>query len=417
MGGKQGGYPFLDFGRAVCDHRAFNAEDPIGDVMSQFEAEIPAVRRHADHVLIASVLLLTGMGLVVLYSSSYAFAERFFGDGLYFFSRQLVLGAVGLLFFFVAARIKLELLRTLIKPLVIGTVILCCLTFVPGIGVSKNGASRWIHLGSQTYQPSELVKLVLPLYLAHIFAKKGLEVDRFSKGILPPVMITTLFSFLIFLQNNFSTALFIALNALFIFYFAGVKFRYFFSALFILLPISALLVLTKEHRFRRVISFFLPDWDPQGAGYQVRSSVLSVSSGGFWGKGIGQGTRKIASVPEIHSDFIFSSFAEESGFLGGVLFVLLFAIFAFRGYRAALENENFFPRILGFGLVTMVITQVILNIAVVAGAAPATGLPLPFFSAGGSSLATTLLMAGLMVNISRTAAHPVYTVRTAGAES
>jgi cell division protein FtsW len=377
---------------------------------------MPAVRRQGDHVLIASVLLLTGLGLVTLYSSSFGFAEQFFGDGLYFFTRQVTLGAVGLALFFVAAHIKLEFLRKLVKPLVIGTVILCCLTFVPGIGVSKNGASRWIHLGSWTYQPSELVKLVLPLYLAHIFDKKGSEIDRFSKGILPPIMITTLFSLLIYLQNNFSTALFIALNALFIFFLAGVKFRYFFSAVFILLPISALLVLTKEHRFRRVISFFLPDWDPQGAGYQVRSSVTSVSSGGFWGKGIGEGTRKVASVPEIHSDFIFSAFAEEAGFLGILLFVLLFAVFAFRGYRAVLGNEKVFSRLLGFGLVTMIVSQVLLNIAVVAGAVPATGLPLPFFSAGGSSLATTLLMAGLVVNISRTRA-PVFAARAARPEA
>jgi cell division protein FtsW len=377
---------------------------------------MPAVRRQADHVLIASVFFLTGMGLVTLYSSSFAFAERFFGDGLYFFTRQAALGAAGLALFFAAAYIKLEFLRKLVKPLVIGTIILCCLTFVPGIGVSKNGASRWIHLGSWTYQPSELVKLVLPLYLAHIFDKKGSEIDRFSKGILPPVMITTLFSLLIYLQNNFSTALFIALNALFIFYFAGVKFRYFFSAVFILCPIAALLVLTKEHRFRRVISFFLPDWDPQGAGYQVRSSVLSVTSGGFWGKGIGQGTRKVASVPEIHSDFIFSAFAEEAGFLGILLFAFLFVVFAFRGYRAALGTEKAFFRLLGFGLVTMIVSQTLLNIAVAAGAVPATGLPLPFFSAGGSSLATTLLMTGLVVNISRTQA-PVFAARAVRVEA
>jgi cell division protein FtsW len=374
--------------------------------MVLFDAEMPGSRYHPDHILIASILLLTGFGLVTLYSSSYAFAERFFGSGLYFISRQLLLGAFGLAAFFVAAGIKLEFLRKLVKPLVICTILLCCLTFVPGIGVTKNGAPRWIHLGPLTYQPSELVKVVLPLYLAHIFDKKGNDIDRLSSGILPPVLIVTLFAFLIYLQNNFSTALFIILNALVLFFLAGMKFRYFFSAGFIVFPISVFLILIKEHRLRRLMSYIHPELDPLGAGYQVRSSVLSIVSGGFWGKGLGQGTRKVASVPEIHSDFIFSSFAEETGLLGIFLFVALFAVFAWRGYKGAMESERTFERLLGCGLVTMIISQAMLNIAVTAGAIPATGIPLPFFSAGGSSLATTLLMAGLITNVSRTRSVP-----------
>jgi cell division protein FtsW len=380
--------------------------------MVLFDAEMPGSRRRFDHILIASVLLLTGFGLATLYSSSYAFAERFFGSGLYFISRQLILGAVGLAAFFTAAGIRLELLRKFIKPLVVFTLLLCSLTFVPGIGVAKNGAPRWIHVGPFTYQPSELVKVVLPLYLAHIFDKKGNDIDRLSSGILPPVLIVTLFAFIIYLQNNFSTAIFIILNALVIFFLAGMKFRYFLSAGFIVFPISLFLILIKEHRLRRLMSYLNPDSDPLGAGYQLRSSVLSIVSGGFWGKGFGQGTRKIASVPEIHSDFIFSSFAEETGFLGILLFVALFAVFAWRGYRGAAGNERAFERLLGAGLVTMIITQVMLNIAVTAGAVPTTGIPLPFFSAGGSSLATTLLMSGLIVNISRNASARGRSLRT-----
>jgi cell division protein FtsW len=152
---------------------------------------------------------------------------------------------------------------------------------------------------------------------------------------------------------------------------------------------------------RRLISYIHPEWDPQGAGYQVRSSLLTIASGGFWGKGIGQGTRKIASVPEIHSDFIFSAFAEESGFLGVTLFFVLFSVFAIQAYRGACKSESAFRRLLASGLVTVIISQALLNIAVVSGSVPATGIPLPFFSAGGSSLATTLVCTGLIVNVSR----------------
>ncbi|QQO07401.1 putative lipid II flippase FtsW [Breznakiella homolactica] len=367
----------------------------------QFGAERTGLKKSADHVLIASIILLTGLGLVTLYSASFGFAERFFGDGFYFIFRQVVFAGIGMVLFFAASFIRLETLRKWIKPLVIGTVILCILTFIPGIGVTKNGASRWIRLGSSTYQPSELVKLVLPLYLAHIFDKKRERLDEVSSGIMPPALITLLFFFLIYRQNNFSTAIFIAVNALILFFLAGVKMRYFAAALGILIPLSSLFILTKEHRLRRLISFIFPEWEPLGAGYQVRSSIVTIASGGLWGKGIGQGTRKIASVPEIHSDFIFSAYAEEAGLIGVLLFFLLLTFFAVRGYRTALRTGDVFRRLLACGLVTIIVSQALLNTGVVVGALPATGIPLPFFSAGGSSLATTLLTAGLIVNVSR----------------
>jgi cell division protein FtsW len=201
------------------------------------------------------------------------------------------------------------------------------------------------------------------------------------------------------------------------FFIAGVRFRYFFCAIFMFIPTAALLVLKKEHRVKRFLSYFLPEYEPQGADFQVNSSILSLKSGGFWGKGIGQGTRKIASVPEIHSDFIFSSYAEESGFLGVMLFCLLFSVFAVRGYMASMKDESPFNRLLGCGLVTMIVSQVLLNIAVVAGALPATGVPLPFFSAGGSSLVVTMIMAGLVVNISRKAKKRSFVPKYAGTRS
>jgi cell division protein FtsW len=370
-------------------------------VYHQFEAERSLRPAGVNYLLVASVFLLTGMGLVTLYSSSYAFASRFYRNGMYFMIGQLRAGALGIVLFFVFSRIDLEVLRKLVKPLVVFAVIICILTFIPGIGDTRNGASRWIKLpGGITFQPSELVKFILPLYLAHIFDKKQERLDEFSAAVLPPVLVTALFFIIIYLQNNFSTAVFIAVNALFIFFLAGVKLRYFFSAIIMLLPLSSLLILTKEHRLRRLISFVKPEWEPQGAGYQVGSSIRTIALGGFWGKGLGQGTRKIASIPEVHSDFIFSSFAEESGFLGVVLIFALFGIFAFLCLRGA-ARTSLYRKLLAYGLLTMILSQAMLNIAVVSGSLPTTGLPLPFFSAGGSSLSVTLLMAGLIVNICR----------------
>jgi len=159
------------------------------------------------------------------------------------------------------------------------------------------------------------------------------------------------------------------------------------------------LVFTKEHRVRRLVSFIKPEWDPMGAGFQVKASREAIISGGFWGKGIGEGTRKVASVPEIHSDFIFSAYAEETGFIGIILFFVMFTVFAVLGYRAAMRSETVFGRLLASAMTTMIVSQALLNIAVVSGALPATGIPLPFFSAGGSSLVTTLVCAGLIANV------------------
>ncbi|AEF84097.1 stage V sporulation protein E [Treponema primitia ZAS-2] len=370
--------------------------------MQTFNAEKTGFRPRSDHILIATIFLLTGVGLVTLYSASYAYGERFFKQGMYFVNRQLLYALVGVVAFFVASWVNLDSVRKLVVPIVAITALLCLFALLPGIGAKKNGAARWIKIGaSGTFQPSELVKLTLPFYLAHIFSKKQDRINSLVSGILPPILITVLFFILIYLQNNFSTALFLAINALVIFYLSGIWYRYFIAAAVILTPLSAYLILSKAHRISRVISYFIPDWEPQGAGYQVHSSLLSIGSGGVLGKGLGQGTRKIASVPEIQSDFIFSSFSEEAGLVGVILFYALFIVFTVQGYRAALKADDMFRRLLGCGLVTVISSQALLNIAVVSGAVPATGVPLPFFSAGGSSLIVTLLIAGIIVNISR----------------
>jgi cell division protein FtsW len=393
---------------------------------SWFEADMPGRIKRADHIFIAAVILLTGWGLVTLYSASYARGLRYYQNGFYFVSRQAVLGAVGILLFLIFSRANLEKIRKLIPLVVVGTFLLCCLTFVPGIGVEKNGATRWIGFGTNplnpsaglTVQPSEFIKIALPFYLAHIFAKKGVNINSFLKGILPPVLVIGLFFVVVYLQNNFSSALFIAINALAVFFIAGVQIRWFIGFLVVLAPLATLMVLTETHRLIRVISFFNPaEVDRQGAGYQIFTSIRAINSGGFWGKGLGQGTWKISGIPEVHSDFIFSSFAEEMGLLGIIFFIVLFTFFAVRGYRGALRNEDSFCRILGFGLVTMIVSQALVNLAVAAGALPVTGLPLPFFSAGGTYLTMVLIMAGFIANVSRENVSRIYNTGSARAVS
>ncbi|MDR0300827.1 MAG: putative lipid II flippase FtsW [Treponema sp.] len=368
--------------------------------MYQLDAE-SAPNKNIVHAFFICVIIMLGTGLATLYSSSYAFALRFFKDGNYFIIRQVIFGLIGIVLFFFFSLIDLDKIRKLILPLVGICAFLCFLTRVPGIGVERYGASRWIEIGPISYQPSEMVKVVLPLYLAHIMDKKANNLDNFYSGILPPVLVTGLFFGLIYMQNNFSTAVFIVFNAMILFFLAGMRFRYFFAAIVMILPISALLVFTKEHRVRRLVSFLRPEWDPLGAGFQVNASRTALVSGGFWGKGIGEGTRKVESIPEIHSDFIFSAYVEETGFIGIILFFALFTVFAVLGYRAAWRAQTVFGRLLAASLTTIIVTQALSNVAVVSGALPATGIPLPFFSAGGSSLVTTLICAGMIANVAR----------------
>jgi len=365
-----------------------------------FDAERTQNQKTA-HLFCLCVILLFGMGLVTLYSASYSFAARFFGEGNYFIVRQLIYGALGIVFFITFSMINLNTLRKFILPLVVIAASLCVLTFIPGIGVERYGASRWIEFGIFTYQPSEMVKFALPLYLAHLLDKKSDNLDSFYLGVLPPVLVTGIFFGLIYRQNNFSTAIFIVINALIMFFLAGIRFRYFFAAITMIIPISALMVFTKEYRVRRLVSFLRPQWDPLGAGFQVNASKDAIVSSGLWGKGFGEGTRKLASIPEIHSDFVFSAYVEETGFIGVLLFFAMFVVFAGLGFKAALESKTLFGRLLAAGLTTLIVSQALLNTAVVSGAVPATGLPLPFFSAGGSSLITTMICAGLIANVAR----------------
>jgi len=182
--------------------------------------------------------------------------------------------------------------------------------------------------------------------------------------------------------------------------------RYFISAAIIMIPVSLLLIMTREHRLLRVKYFFRPDEDLLGINFQVRNAArAALESAGFWGKGLGQGERKLASIPEVHSDFIFASLVEESGFLGVLLFFLVFGFFGYKAYRIALNADSTYKKLLVFGFTTTIISQMLLNVAVVVGAVPATGVPLPFFSAGGSSLVVSLIACGIIANVSRTNAR------------
>ncbi len=374
-----------------------------GVMMSQvFVVEqVTSRKRPVDPVMLAVLVLLVGAGVSILFSSSYFRAERLFADPYYFLRRQTLWIVLGALVAFAASRVSTDWLRRQTPILLAIALVAMLLSFVPGIGVQFLGARRWVFVFGLSFQPSELVKLALVIYLAHILSRKQEQLEDLVNALLPPIIVVALFSALIYYQNDFSTAVFVMVLSLAVFFVAGVPLRYFFSLAIMTLPISTILLLSREHRVKRILAFMEPSRDPAGTGYQMLASQSALTRGGFWGAGIGGSTQKFGGLPEAHSDFVFAILAEELGFLGVLAVVGLFGVFAYRGYRVAYLLEDSFRSYLAFGLTSAVLLQTMLNMAVVSGLVPSTGIPLPFFSTGGSSVFVTLVMCGLLLNLSR----------------
>jgi cell division protein FtsW len=355
-----------------------------------------------DLVLGGVLLLLAGVGLAILFSASYFRATSLDKDPWYFFINQLIYALAGFLGAFLISRMNLDRLKAVVPWLVLISLVLMLITFIQGVGASFLGARRWIVVFGMSFQPSELVKLTLVLYLATILAKKEAQLDKPKLALLPPFIVVSVFVVLIYLQNNFSTALFLLSVGIAIFFMAGVKLRYFVLLGLIVLPLVIMGVLARGHGMERLAVFVEPDREPSGSGYQVLSSQSALREGGFWGQGIGQGERKLGKLPEAQSDFIFAVVGEELGYLGVIGVLGLFGFFAWRGYSLAFRAPDLFRRLIAFGVTTSIVFQALINIPVTAGVFPPTGIPLPFFSAGGSSLLLTLCMCGLLLNVART---------------
>ena len=358
--------------------------------------------RGVDTGFVVSVILLLCLGLITLYASSVSYATRAFDDSFYFVKRQLISAGIGLFCLFIFSIIDLDFVRKVLPIIFIGTLVLCAMTFLPFIGVERNGARRWIKLPLLgTFQPSEVAKFSIILFLANFFDKKhdvlkesGFNIGQAVFGLFFTVL-------LVFLQDDFSTAFFIMIVGLSMFYIAGIKLGWFLGFCVFSLPIVILFIFTESYRVKRLIAFFNPEQYSHGVNYQINASQRAISNGGILGEGFGSGLKKVTGIPEAQADFIFAGWAEAMGFLGVIIFFCLIIYFAFRGYKIAFRCEDKFRSFAAFGIITSIVLQVLLNCGVVCGALPAAGIPLPFFSSGGSSLIITLLMCGVVINISK----------------
>lgn len=368
-----------------------------------FEMDRSPARSGGDAAMLGALVVIAGTGLACLYSASYGFAISIGKPPSYFVARQAMWLIPAVAVFSAAALVPLEALAKLMAPIVIGGLALLLLPFVPGIGIVKNGAARWFGFGGQMFQPSELWKPTLVLYLAYILSKKAERLGDVVNGIAPPLVIAAAGAAIIIAQDDFSTAMLVGVVALIMFWISDAPLVFFAAIGSVAAPLASLAVLTSDYRLRRMVGFLAPGYDPADISYQVNGSLRAIAAGGLFGKGLGQGTLKLGSIPLVQSDFIFAAWAEETGFLGVSLFAALWAFFLWRSFGAALRSADAFRGRLAFGLSCYLALQVLINVMVASGIAPATGIPLPFFSQGGSSLLSVSISAGLLYNVSRSA--------------
>lgn len=375
-----------------------------------FFTEKPSGRYHkADSSLVVMTLLLWGLGIVTLYFCSAGFGQRVFGDSMHFVVRQLLSSAVGFIALLFFASVKLDAIRKLLPTIVLGSILLCLLVFLPGIGVERNGARRWIRLPFvSTFQPSESIKFAMVLFLANLFDKQSRVLNDEEPTVLPAFVGLVVFTGVIFAQQDFSSGLFVFLVGLVLFFVSGARLSWLFPFAGIGIPLAMLMILLEPFRVNRLIGFFAQDSYQQTFNYQTFAARRAISSGGFWGQGLGTGLVRTGSIPEVQSDYVFAGWVEAMGLVGVVLYLVLLGFFAWRAFHCACRCTDRFGALGTFGFATAIVAQSLMNIAVVGGVIPTTGIPLPFFSSGGSSIISTLAMCGFMINASRleTSAQP-----------
>ncbi|MDD2766530.1 MAG: putative lipid II flippase FtsW [Candidatus Moranbacteria bacterium] len=355
-----------------------------------------------DRSLLIAVLILLGIGLLMIASAGVLYGRTRFGDAYYFFKEQLFGLGIGLILLYIFSRIDYRVWRRFVVPIFVVALGLLILVFIPGFGTSVYGATRWVEIGPISFQPSEVMKLSIILYLAAWLSQRTQKktADLFE-GFVPFLAILSLVGFLIIKQPDTGTLGLIFLIALSIFFASGANMKHIVSLF--LLGLFSLFVLIRiaPYRMERFLVFLNPEYDSQGAGYQMMQALLALGSGGFFGAGLGQSRQKFNYLPEPVTDSIFAVLGEEFGFLGTTIVISLFLFIAWRGIRIALSAPDEFGKLLAVGIVSWVVLQAFINMSAISGLIPLTGISLPFISYGGTSLVVLLASIGILLNISK----------------
>ncbi len=355
-----------------------------------------------DRWILFATATLVCFGALMIYSSTSvvtpALAKKNVTE-FHYFKRHMFTIFIGIIILFLTCRVRLSLIQKYATHLLIISFVLLVLVFIPGVGVTAGGATRWIQLWPSTFQPSELVKLSMVIFLAHYLSQPGFRTDSFA-SFMKPIGIMMLFGIVILMQPDFGAAMSLAFLTISMLFISGVRLRYLACLAAFAVPAVIALVM-KPYRFQRITCFVDPWKDPLGCGFQLIQSFIAFGSGGVTGVGIGSSKQKLSYLPEPHTDFIFSIIGEEFGLIGALTVVALFLIIFARGITAANRTNDPFVYYLATGLTLMISLQALINFGVAIGLLPTKGLPLPFVSYGGSSLLVNLVAVGILLTISR----------------
>jgi cell division protein FtsW len=359
------------------------------------------VRSAPDVYILLATLGLLGIGVVMVYSASAVLAFHEFGDSFYYLKRQLIFAGLGLVAMYFTMNLDYWVLKKYANVGLIVCFALLIIVLIPGIGVVRGGARSWLGIGSFGIQPSEFMKLAMVIFMAKLMSEQQARLASFVNGLLPPLGLLGLAFGLIMLQPDLGTGAVLVGASLIVLFTAGARISH--LAYLGLIGIAGFvgLILTAPYRLKRIAGFLDPWSDPLGTGYQIIQSLYAIGPGGLIGLGLGASRQKHAYLPEPQTDFIFAIVAEELGFIGGALVLLLFLLLVWRGMRTAITAPDSFGSLLAVGIIGIFAVQVFINIGVVIGMLPVTGITLPLISAGGSSLTLLLTAIGILLNISR----------------
>lgn len=359
--------------------------------------------KSVDTQFLVSIYILLAFGLLMVLSASspIAYASSATNhDSFYYFKKQLMWACLGTVAMFITANYDYKKLKNWAFPALALSVLLLLLVLVPGIGRKINDARRWIYIGPINFQPSEVAKITTIIFFSYSLSKNYKELSNFGVFLMY-IGIIGVIALIIMMEPHFSCTMLIAATACILLLVAGAKIKHFMVLGCCALPAIVLLIIKAPYRLARVVTFLDPFEDIQGSGWQIVQSLYAIGSGGIFGAGLGQSRQKYMNIPEPQNDFIFSILAEEFGLLGAILVALMFIFLIVRGIKIALNAPDLFGTLLATGIVAMIAIQAIVNIAVVTSSMPVTGMPLPFFSYGGTALAITMAEMGIVLNISR----------------
>lgn len=350
-----------------------------------------------DIFLLSVVLFLVFIGVVMVFSASAIVSHEKFDTSYLFLIKQIIWTAMGVFLMLVLARIDYNKLQKFSRPLMVFSFSLLVLVLLIEPGEIK----RWLKFGMMSFQPSEMAKICLILYIADVLDRKGSKLQDFKKGLLPILAVAGVFLILIYAEPDLGTAVILGLVVLAMLFMGGVRLSHLLSLVLASIPLLYFAVFHVGYRRERILTFINPWADAQRIGYQIVQALLALGSGGFFGKGLGASRAKLFFLPEPYTDFIFSIIGEELGFLGASLIIFLFVIIAWRGLHIATRAPNQFGNLLAAGITFLITFQAVLNISIVTACLPTKGITLPFLSYGGSSLVFSLAGVGILLNISR----------------